>query len=500
MRTSLEGSRFDVLVIGGGITGAGVARDAAMRGLEVALVEKNDFASGTSSRSSRLVHGGIRYLEYAQVGMVRESVRERETLLRIAPHLVHRLEFTWPVYRKARISRTRLRVALAVYNVLAGKVSFPHIESRVALLGHEPLLKSDGLHGGAVYTDAATDDSRLTLANILAAQATGAIVVNHAEAVRPISRDRDQWLVKVHDAALNADFEVRASVIVNATGPWRLNLERRWPQHRAQRRGSKGVHIALPREAIGNQGALTILSPDDGRVMFILPAGKFTIVGTTDTWTDESPEEVRASHSDIQYLLRAVNAYYPNAQVTEGDVVSAWAGIRPLADWDPDKSPSEFSREHRINRNGAGMINVSGGKLTTYRAMAEEIVDCVENELGRKPTKCTTAEVELPGAERSERVAAMIKSDPTAGVCVVPHLPYTIADLRYAIENEMALTLSDLLMRRTRIAFETPDHGVGVAATVADAVAAVASWDKYQRAAQIDAYADDAMRVFGIEP
>lgn len=500
MRTSLEGSRFDVLVIGGGITGAGVARDAAMRGLEVALVEKNDFASGTSSRSSRLVHGGIRYLEYAQVGMVRESVRERETLLRIAPHLVHRLEFTWPVYRKARISRTRLRVALAVYNVLAGKVSFPHIESRVVLLGHEPLLKSDGLHGGAVYTDAATDDSRLTLANILAAQATGAIVVNHAEAVRPISRDRDQWLVKVHDAALNADFEVRASVIVNATGPWRLNLERRWPQHRAQRRGSKGVHIALPREAIGNQGALTILSPDDGRVMFILPAGKFTIVGTTDTWTDESPEEVRASHSDIQYLLRAVNAYYPNAQVTEGDVVSAWAGIRPLADWDPDKSPSEFSREHRINRNGAGMINVSGGKLTTYRAMAEEIVDCVENELGRKPTKCTTAEVELPGAERSERVAAMIKSDPTAGVCVVPHLPYTIADLRYAIENEMALTLSDLLMRRTRIAFETPDHGVGVAATVADAVAAVASWDKYQRAAQIDAYADDAMRVFGIEP
>jgi glycerol-3-phosphate dehydrogenase len=500
MRTSLEGSRFDVLVIGGGITGAGVARDAAMRGLDVALVEKNDFASGTSSRSSRLVHGGIRYLEYAQVGMVRESVRERETLLRIAPHIVHPLEFTWPVYRKARISRTRLRVALAVYNVLAGKVSFPRIESRVALLGREPLLKSEGLHGGAVYTDAATDDSRLTLANILAAQAAGAIAVNHAEAVRPISRDRDQWLVKVHDAALNADFDVRASVIVNATGPWRLNLERRWPQHRAQRRGSKGVHIQLPQEAVGNHGALTILSPDDGRVMFILPAGKFTIVGTTDTWTDESPEEVRASMDDIRYLLRAANAYFPDARVTEGDVVSAWAGIRPLADWDPDKSPSEFSREHRINRNGAGMITVSGGKLTTYRAMAQEIVDFVEHELGRKPTKCTTAEVALPGAERSERIAAMIKADLTAGVCVVPHLPYTIADLRYGIESEMALTLSDLLMRRTRIAFDTRDHGVEVAAAVADAVSEVASWDKHQKSAQIDAYADDAARVFGSEP
>ncbi len=387
-----------------------------------------------------------------------------------------------------------------MYNVLAGKVSFPRIESRVALLGREPLLKSDGLHGGAVYTDAATDDSRLTLANILAAQDAGAIVVNHAEAVRPISRDRDQWLVKVHDAALNADFDVRASVIVNATGPWRLNLERRWPQHRAQRRGSKGVHIALPQETIGNHGALTILHPDDGRVMFILPSGKFTIVGTTDTWTDETPEEVRASTDDIRYLLRAASAYFPDAQVTEDNVVSAWAGIRPLADWDPDKNPSEFSREHRINRNGAGMITVSGGKLTTYRAMAQEIVDFVEHELGRKPTKCATAEVALPGAERPQRIAALLKSDPAAGVCIVPHLPYTIADLRYGIENEMALTLSDLLMRRTRIAFETPDHGVGVAAAVAAAVSGVASWDKYQISAQIDAYADDAGRVFGIEP
>jgi glycerol-3-phosphate dehydrogenase len=500
MRTSLEGSRFDVLVIGGGITGAGVARDAAMRGLEVALVEKNDFASGTSSRSSRLVHGGIRYLEYAQVGMVRESVREREILLRIAPHLVHALEFTWPVYRKARISRTKLRFGLAVYNVLAGKVSFPRIDSRVAVRNREPLLNADGLHGGAVYTDAATDDSRLTLANILAAKDSGAIVVNHAEAVRPISRDRDHWCVKVHDAALNADFDVRANVIVNATGPWRLNLERRWPQHRAQRRGSKGVHIAVPQTAIGNHGALTILHPDDGRVMFILPSGKFTIVGTTDTWTDESPEEVRASMGDIRYLLSGANAYFPEARLTERDIVSAWAGIRPLADWDPDKSPSEFSREHRINRNGAGMITVSGGKLTTYRAMAQEIVDSVENELGRKPTKCTTADVDLPGAERTGAVAEMISADPATAACVVPDLPYTIAELRYAVEHEMALTLSDLLMRRTRIAFETPDHGVSVAAAVADAVSQVAGWDKHQRGAQIDAYADDAARVFGIEP
>jgi len=499
MRTSLEGRRFDVLVIGGGITGAGVARDAAMRGLEVALVEKNDFASGTSSRSSRLVHGGIRYLEYAQVGLVRESVRERETLLRIAPHLVHPLEFTWPVYRKARISRTKLRFALAVYNVLAGRVSFPHIESRVAARNREPLLNADGLHGAAIYTDAATDDCRLTLANILAANDAGALTVNHAEAVRPISRDRDHWVVKVHDAALNADFEVKATVIVNATGPWRLNLERRWPQHRAQRRGSKGVHIALPRECIGNRGALTILSPDDGRVMFILPSGDFTIVGTTDTWTDESPDEVRASEADIAYLLRAANSYFPEAKASEADVVSAWAGIRPLADWDPDRNPSEFSREHRINRNGAGMITVSGGKLTTYRAMAAEIVDAVEHELGRKPTRCTTAEVDLPGAERSAALAEMISAEPASGARVVPDLPYTIAELRYAVKFEMALTLSDLLMRRTRIAFETPDHGARAAPAAADAVSGIAGWDKHRIRAQIDAYIDDAARVFAIE-
>jgi glycerol-3-phosphate dehydrogenase len=499
MRTSLEGSRFDVLVIGGGITGAGVARDAAMRGLTVALVDKEDFASGTSSRSSRLVHGGIRYLEYAQIGMVRESVRERETLLRIAPHLVHPLEFTWPVYRKARISRTKLRLAIGVYNFLAGHPSLPRVFSGQAVLGREPRLKANELKGGAVYTDARTDDSRLTLANVLAAQAAGAITVNHAEAVRPISRDKHFWVVKVRDAALHAEFEVKATVVVNTTGPWRLNLERRWPQHKTQRRGSKGVHIALPAERVGNHGAITILSPDDERVMFVLPAGQFTIVGTTDTWTDESPDEVRPWESDVEYLLRAANAYFPDAKLTESDVVCAWAGIRPLAESDSARNPSEFSREHRINTTGAGMINVSGGKLTTYRAMAAEIVDTVEHELGRKPTKCTTADVDLPGADRGDAIAALIASDAALGARVVPELPYTYADLRYGIMNEMALTLSDLLMRRTKVAFETRDHGVGVAAAVADSIAGIAGWDRYQKRAMIDAYSDDVARVFTIE-
>lgn len=470
-----------------------------MRGLQVALVEKEDFASGTSSRSSRLVHGGIRYLEHGQLGMVRESVRERETLLRIAPHLVRPLEFTWPVYRGARIGRMKLRAALAAYNLLARNwrvVQRIHSPAQIAM--REPLLLQDAMLGGATYTDAATDDSRLTLANVISAQLLGATTLNYAEALRPVSRDKNDWIVDVRDSIEGTEVEVRTSVLVNATGPWHLNLERRWPQHKAQRRGSKGAHIALPRERVGNNGALTLMSPDDGRVMFVLPGGLHTIVGTTDTWTEETPEEVAASPDDVQYLLRAVNAYFPDAKVDESDVVAAWAGIRPLADRDTDKSPSSVSREHRIVRNGAGMITVSGGKLTTYRAMAAEIVDQVEHELGRKPKRSATGETELPGKDRKEHVAALIAKDPTLGRIVVEGLPYTVADLRYGATNEMALSLSDLLMRRTRIAFETPDHGMSVASDVVNAVARSALWDEHAKRAQVDLYAGDVARVFGI--
>lgn len=500
MRTSLEGTRFDLLVIGGGITGAGVARDAALRGLSVALVEKDDYGSGTSSRSSRLVHGGIRYLEYAQIGMVRESVREREILLRIAPHLVHPLEFTWPVYRKARVSRTKLRFAIGVYNILAGHPSVPRIHSASGVLEREPRLNQQGLKGGATYTDAATDDARLTLANVLSAKAAGAVVVNHAEAVRPISRERNHWIVKVSDAALGTDFDVKASVVVNATGPWRLNLERRWPQHRLQRRGSKGAHISVPQDKIGNTGAVTMISPNDGRVMFILPAGKFTIIGTTDSWTDDPPDEARASESDLVYLLRAVEAYFPDTALTEMDVVSAWAGIRPLAEPDANRNPSELSREHKIHKTGAGMINVTGGKLTTYRSMAAEIVDCVEQELERKPSKCLTADQELAGSERPGHLEKLIAEHPELKTPIIEGLPYTFAELMYGVSNEMALTLSDLLMRRTRVAFETPDHGLSAVTRIAENVAEFAGWDKYQKKAQIEAYTDDVARVFSVDP
>lgn len=500
MRTTLDGRHFDLLVIGGGITGAGVARDAAMRGLQVALIEKDDFASGTSSRSSRLVHGGIRYLEHGQVGLVRESVRERETLLRIAPHLVHPLAFTWPVYRGARVSRLKLRIALGVYDFLAGRLwSRSHrMLSKDAVVALEPSVKTEGLKGGATYQDAATDDARLTLANVLSAESFGAVTLNHTEALRPISRDRSEWVVDVHDGLTGMESEVRAKVVVNATGPWRLNLERRWPQRTAQRRGSKGVHIAVPAERVGNRKALTIIHPDDGRVMFVLPGVSHTIVGTTDTWTEEAPDEVRASVADIEYLLKAANAAFPDALLSRDDVVSAWAGIRPLAEWEASKNPSAVSREHRIDRNGVGLITVSGGKLTTYRAMAAEIVDTVERELGRKPSHCKTAETVLAGGERSVEIASLIRADPALGKSIVPGLPHTMAELKYAVEKEMAVTLSDLLIRRSPVAYETPDHGLTALPQVVDLVAPLRKWNPGRAQEQIVAYEGDVARMFGV--
>src|SRR6476646_408651 len=327
--TGAPGKDFDLLVIGGGINGCGVARDAAMRGLSVALLERDDFGSGTSGRSSRLVHGGIRYLEQRQLHLVHESIRERQTLLRIAPHLVKPLAFTWPIYRGARVGRMKLSAGLLVYQLMAvGRSRWHSSLSAAETLDREPSLNSVGLTSGAVYYDASTDDARLTLGNAIAARNLGATILNHT-AVTRIVRDGERAAGVVARPRHGTDeFELRARVIVNATGVWHNSFD----NDKALRlRGSKGVHIGVPRERVGNRDALTLISPIDGRVMFCLAAGPQAIIGTTDTWTDESPETVHAAKSDVDYLLRSANAYFPRARLMPEVVVSAWAGIRPLA-------------------------------------------------------------------------------------------------------------------------------------------------------------------------
>jgi len=528
---ALRSRAFDVLVVGGGITGCGIARDAALRGLSVALVEKDDFASGTSSRSSRLVHGGVRYLEHGQLHLVFESSAERRRLLRLAPHLVRALEFTWPVYRGARIPRWKLGAGLMLYDLLAlfRNVGRHRRLNARQVLANEPTLRADGLRGGASYFDAATNDARLTLANAIAAQEAGAVVVNHA-AVTELLHEGDRIAgAIVRDKRTGSVSSVRASVVVNATGPWsdRVRALDDDTAH-AVVRGSKGVHIAIARDRIGNRHAITLLSPIDGRVFFVLPADSMSIVGTTDTFTSAPPDEVRATAEDVKYLIDSVNAFFPNARLTSNDVCRAWAGIRPLLPTN-GSTPGSVSREHAITWTPRGLLSITGGKLTTYRVMASQVVDAVAERLRRPSRRNLTRDTPLPGGDfasfdvlaadiaratndvdlaahlataygsRWRDVWSEISND--GAERLVPALPYTIGEMRYCVRREMAMTIGDLLMRRTHFAFELCGSDAGdVPARVATAIAPLLGWSAEDEARAVRQYLEtEVPRTFTID-
>jgi glycerol-3-phosphate dehydrogenase len=503
-----------------------------MRGLRTALVERDDFASGTSSRSSRLVHGGVRYLEHGHLHLVFESSRERRTLLRIAPHLVRPLRFTWPVYRGARIPLWKLGAGLFMYDALAvfRNVEHHRLLAPKAVTGEEPSLKREELVGGAIYYDAATDDARLTLANVIAAEEAGAVALNHATAIRMV-REGDRIVgAIVRDETSDTELPVRARVVVNATGPWTdavRAMDRNGTGNAV--RATKGVHIAVPRERLATHGALTLLSPADGRVMFALPSTATTILGTTDTPTSESPETVRASRADVDYLLAAANSFFPSACLTPADVVAAWAGIRPLVASGFTSSPASASREHRIDHSPSGMISVSGGKLTTYRSMAAEVVDHVQRALDKPRTRSSTHAVPLPGGDirsfdevlraaelevgdavvarrlvqahgsKWRDVAALTASEPALARRIVRELPYLLAEVVYAVEEEMATTLADVLVRRLHIAFEVADHGRSAARVATAVLAGRLGWDNARARTEIMKYEAEVERLFGIE-
>lgn len=527
--TTLASHEFDVLVIGGGITGCGVARDAALRGLSVALVEQNDFASGTSSRSSRLIHGGVRYLEHGQLHLVFESSAERRRLLRLAPHLVRPLEFTWPVYAGSRIRRWKLGAGLMLYDALSlfRNVGRHHRLSSRAVLEHEPALQREGLLGGARYYDAATNDSRLTLANAIGAAEAGALTMNHAAVTALIPENGRVAGATVRDCLTDTSCNVRARVVVNATGPWSDVLRHLDGETGPAVRGSKGAHIAVPRERIGNHNALTLISPVDGRVLFVLPAEEHAIVGTTDTYTSASPDDVRATREDIAYLLAAVNSFFPAASLTHDDVVSAWAGIRPLVPA-AGETPGAVSREHAISTSTRGLVSITGGKLTTYRVMAADVMTIVLAALNRPSSPDRTKSMPLPGGDFNSLDAlivdaARVTNDSTlarhlvtaygsrwsrvwseinqlgGGESIADGLPYTIGELRYSVREEMAYTLADLLIRRTHIAYDTRDHGVAASEKSAMALSEVFGWDDSARRAAIAAYSTEAARVFSVD-
>lgn len=517
---ALARETFDVLVVGGGIVGTGIARDAAMRGLRVALVEQYDFASGTSSRSSRLVHGGLRYLENGQLHLVFEASQERRTLMRIAPHIVRPLQFLWPVFDGARIPKWKLRAALTIYDALAlfRNVAPHHSLSAAAVTTLEPSLKQSGLRGGATYFDAATDDARLTLLTARAAHQAGAVIATRVRVDGLLLEGAVVRGARAHDTIANRSVDIAARQVVNATGPWSDTLRRfAEPNAKASVRGTKGVHLALSADRVGNAGALTLLSPIDGRVFFVLPSGAATIVGTTDTDYDGTPEAVSATPDDIAYLLHSVNPYFPSARLSPNDVIAAWAGIRPLIGGDP-RHPDALSREHAVTTTAPGLITVSGGKLTTHRVMARDTVNAVERALGRPVRVAETGRVPLPGGDvlldaqldvaarrtGSHVVAAhllhrygaewadvwsLAEDDPALAMPLAPPLPHIRAEVSWAVTREMALSLGDVLIRRVPMAWQLADHGAALAAALAQPY----GWDP----ADVAEYARDTRAMFG---
>lgn len=494
-REQLGGGTFDLLIVGGGITGAGIARDAALRGLSVALVERDDFAGGTSSRSSRLVHGGVRYLEHGYLKLVFEASRERRTLLRTAPHLVRPLQFIWPVYRGARLSRWEVRAGLALYDALAmfRNVGRHRGLSAAGVLAAEPALARDGLKGGASYWDAATDDAAITLANVIDARAAGAVVLNHA-ALQSLMSDRDRVTGGVVRDELTGDtIKVAARIVVNATGPWTDAIRRMEdPSAAPAVLGTKGVHIAVPADRMGNRAAVTMLSPVDGRVMFCLPGVSQTIIGTTDTNTDALPDTVRANRDDVRYLLESANRFFPAAQLGPRDVIAAWAGIRPLVSGGNKGDPAAASREHSITLGSRGVIAISGGKLTTYREIAEQAVDLAVRQLKRSASACVTATTLLRGSERTPVFGQLFEP-------IVEGQPWTLSDATRAVEQELACTLTDILVRRTKVAFSARDHGIPAAPRVAAVVARHMGWDTAECARQVEAYRAEVSRLFTVD-
>lgn len=490
---------FDVLVIGGGVVGAGVARDAASRGFATALVERGDFASGTSGRTSRLVHGGLRYLRSYRFGLVRQAVRERDILLRRAPALVHPMPFVIPAYRDRRPGQSLLRFALFLYDFLSREKGLPrHVWLRPPqALQREPRLATLGLEGAGLYHDAWTDDARFVLALILDAMRAGAAVANYTE-VREIARADGRVLgARVVDRETGEEIAVRSRVVVNATGVWLDRL--RAPRPVPTIRPTKGIHIFVPRARVGNHHAFALSVPRDGRVVFVLPWGDLTLAGTTDTDFAGDADRVLPEPEDVAYLLAVVNDAFPDARLTPGDVVSAYAGLRPLLrKGHRDRSESEVSRDHSTFEDGDGLISVAGGKLTTHRAIAEEVVDLIATRLRRRIRSSTRDRpfgppvhplADFVGLGFDETTAIRLQrrfapedlrrhlDAPLAREAIQQGSLAVWAEVDVAIRDEMALSLSDVLVRRLGLFYEAKDQGVAVALAVAERMSGALGWD-----------------------
>jgi len=477
---------FDLLVIGGGINGAGIARDAALRGLRIALIEKGDFASGTSSRSSKLIHGGLRYLEIGDFRLVREACNERDRLRRrLAPHLVKPLAFLFPVYQGDPVGLFKLELGMWAYDLLAAfrNIKMHRRLSRKQVARLEPSLRQSGLKGAKLYYDCVTDDARLTLETILSASTEGAVVANYVGVVDFLKADGRLIGARVQDHRSGKVAEVHARVVVNATGPWVDDIRRLDdPGARSSLRLTKGVHIVVPRQRLNHRFAVVLRAPQDHRILFVIPWDDRTLIGTTDTDFRGSPDQVAVESEDIAYLLEAVNAFFPDAHITTADVVGSFAGLRPLVAPEDERDPSSVSREERVLTSASGLISLAGGKLTTFRMVAQNVTDQVVRTLRSNPVLRSaptrkrprqTKNVPLLGGAgprqrhddgdhglanhlrrygaRAPEVMAILQHQGDLATPIVANMPYTKGEAVYAVEAEMALEAEDILRRRTQI-------------------------------------------------
>jgi glycerol-3-phosphate dehydrogenase len=516
---ALDGGSVDLLVVGGGVVGAGVALDAVTRGLDTALVEARDLASGTSSRSSKLIHGGLRYLEQLDFALVREALRERELVMtRLAPHLVKPVSFLYPLTRRGW-ERAYVAAGLTMYDALGGARSLPrhkHLTRRGAR-ALAPALRRDALVGGIRYYDAQCDDARHTMTLARTAAAYGAIVRSSTEVIGFVREGGRIVAAELRDTETGELATVRTGVVVNATGVWADDVQRLAESRGEFKvRASKGIHIVVPRDRISSETGLILRT--EKSVLFVIPWGDYWIVGTTDDDWNYDKAHPAASRVDIDYLLRHVNEVLA-VPLTRADISGVYAGLRPLLSGEHEDT-SQLSREHAISRSPRGMVSVAGGKYTTYRVMAKDAVDAAVDELGRHVPPCVTEHIPLVGADgyhalanQAELMAADLElprwridhllnrygalieevlapaSDDRTLLEPVPGAgAYLMAEIRYAATHEAALHLDDVLTRRTRISIETTHRGVDCARAVATMLGSVLGWSAEQVSDEIAAY------------
>ncbi|TWU26073.1 glycerol-3-phosphate dehydrogenase/oxidase [Bythopirellula polymerisocia] len=453
----LSNREFDLLVVGGGIVGSGVARDAAMRGLATAVIDKQDFASGTSSRSSRLLHGGIRYLAQGNIGLVREASREKMVIHKIAPHLSDPLAFIFPTHKRSTWSLWKLGIGVKVYDLLCGRRNLGKstVLNRKQILELLPGLQTSNLSGAVRYFDGITNDARLTVDTLRSACNHGASVTNYVRFI-DAHQENDIWRCELQNTTTNVSYEIHAKCVINATGPWSHNL----PHSKTSLRLTKGVHLVIDRSRLPVPDA--VVFAEGSRILFAIPWGERVILGTTDTDYDGPIDSPRCEPEDQQYVLDVVNEAFPAVGLSNQDVLSTWAGLRPLVA-DKHGNPSDISRRHEIKMSHPGWWDVTGGKLTSYRLMAEETVDAVAHFLRPSIEPCRTATTPLLETPNSIHVSGILP--PEVSEAAVEHY----------CNQEWAVHLDDVMIRRTSWRYYHSDH-MSIARIVADWMGNFLGW------------------------